>query len=271
MKYISLILALVLLAASFFIISPELFSGIYGQEQVNDILESVTSEVNVTESISFENFPLCSRVKQVCEAYVPVINGDIYNVPSLKNELSKAFSGEGLIDTVYSFFIVALLSIPIYMLLRLIPFNSLYSFADEAPFIAKPLTRGLAACTCSIVSVTMTWFMYHSLLYEKVIKAAIEWISNLSQPEIALNVTNILIIIVGAIAIIGLLKLTLFRGSFINSILMAVLRTVLFTVIIAMCKTFIACDTLNVMLIGIALVYIVGIADYIIEPASKKR
>ena len=275
-KAICIIIALLLLLASVAVLYPDLLFKVYDKDKINSALSGVTEDENIWETLGLANFPFYGNETEtgmvnVCLAAVPYINGDTNALPDLGTELKNISSRQGFVETLYYFIIISLLTIPVYMILRLVPFNALYKGSDETFLLLRPFLRGLCACTCSVISVTITWFLYHTLIYKKLYKAAEEWFKTLSMPSLALNLTNIVIIAVAVICVIYLLKTTLFRGSFFKSVLLAVIRCALFVTIFAIVNTFISCDAFRVILFALAAVTVIGIADMILDPIKKEK
>ena len=271
-KFFCLIIAILLVLASVAVLYPSLLFKVYDEQQANSLLENVTDDTETFwSSLGFANFPFYLGVSGVLEKTVPYVNGETEELPNLGEPLSEICKAENFWETLYYFIILSLISIPVYMIFRLIPFNTLFRASDEAFLLSRPLLRGITSCACSVVSVTVTWFLYHTLIYQHLYKAVVEWAGTVIMPEIALNVTNILIIVVAIVCVIYLLKVTVFRGSFLKSVLMAVVRSALFVLIFSVINTFIGCDTVRVIVLGVIVVILIGIIDMVIDPAQEKE
>ena len=278
-KFICLILAAVLLAAAVAIMYPQLLFKVYDEDKVAEAADSVIEGDFETfkSSIGFENVPFYgSETKPGVAAglatFVPYLKGETDELPAAGEELGKIYKeDESFTNTLLAFILLAVLSIPVYMILRLIPYNTLYKAADTSFLLARPFTRGFAACACSVTSISFTWLIYHTLIYKKLYSAVTNWFSNVEKPEIALTATNVIIIIVAIIVIIALLKSTLFRGSVLKSVLLALFRMALFVVVFAAANVLIGCATWRVLIFVLAMIAVVGILDSILDPTHAKK
>lgn len=283
-RFLCLIIAVLLVVASASMLYKDVLYGVVDSEEVDKIITEITTDGEVTvnsdkveefwQSISFKEYPFYGNeakpgITNILEKYVPFINGTEAEMPDVSEELNAIISDSNVLDTLLQLIILAMLSIPVYMLLRLVPFNTLYKASDSAFIISRPALRGLSACACSVVSITITWVLYHTLIYERLQKVVVDWASNITVPEVALNVTNIVILAVAVVCIICLLKSTLFRGSFVKSILLAVARSILFVVIFGVINTFMADFTGRTILFAVVAVIVIGILDMIIDPPKK--
>ena len=283
-NFICVTLAVLLLAASVAVLYPGLIGKVADEstatlvtDKLRELMDGseVPADSDVLEVLGLENFPLYGNSERYglydfCREFIPYINEETETLPDVGAALGKLISGENVLDTLYYFVIIALLSIPVYMLLRLVPFNALYEAADECFVLARPFARGLAASACAVVSISATWFLYNTLIYEKLYMLLVEWLKSRSKPDIALTLTNIVLIAVAVVVVVALLKSTLFRGSIVKSILLAVLRALLFVGVFAAINAFIGCATLRVLIFALALLLIVGVLDTVLDPPKAK-
>ena len=172
-------------------------------------------------------------VSDMVEAYADYVEKSGQTPPSFGALWSRLMSRDDLIQTLYDFMIVALLTIPVYMLVRLLAYNTLYEMAESTMWLARVFLRGIVAVSASLVTVSATWFLYKRLLFQVILQNAYSWLTQLTSVKFALNATNIVILLVTVCAVIALLRATLFRGSVFTSILGAVMRTLLYIVLIA--------------------------------------
>ena len=248
---------------------PEGLSG-----EVVDTGEQTESEAQGIERLGFDYFPLYTRTEEITRKYVFKINeGDINGFGSIITDATNAYGDQGVMTEVYSIIIIALLSIPVYMLVRLLAYSTVYEMTNEANALIRPFARGLACIACATVSVTLTWFVYRSTLYQFALGKLTDWISSFDSSKIALNAVNILIIVVIAIALIAILRKTVFRGSVVTSVLTALLRVVLFVIFFAFLNAFLSVKNLTwyVAIFVLAALLVIGLIDLLIEPARKKR
>ena len=236
--------------------------------------ENAQDEAQGIERLGFDYFPLYTRTEKLSRDYVFKINeGDINGFGSIITDATNAYGEQGITTEIYTFIIIALLSIPVYMLVRLISYNEVYAMTNEANALIRPFARGLACIACATVSVTLTWFVYRSTLYQFALSKLTNWINSFDSSKVALNAVNIVIIVVIAIALIAILKKTVFRGSVVTSVLTALLRTVLFVIFFAFLNAFLAGKHLTwyVAIFVLAALLVIGLIDLLIEPAKSKR
>ena len=288
-KFICLVLAVLLVAASVAVLYSDVMYRLFDKEQVNEFYDNLgknklpddeidteeqSAESGGIEKLGLVFFPLYPSIYNLFVTYVPAINeGDVNELSEAGNAAREITKQEDFLTALYNLLIIALLSIPVYMLFRFIPFNTLYAAADESFMLARPLYRGLVCCGCSVVTITGTWFLYHSAVYETLYKKLIDWAEKLTATKVVMNVTNIVILVVIAVVLIAILKRTVFRGSIVKSVLLAVLRGVLFVVVFALANAFIAVRgfTWYAVLFAVLFILIVGIVDMLIDPAKESR
>lgn len=283
-KFICLVLAVLLVAASVAVLYSDVMYRLFDKEQVNEFYDNLgknmlgdeeqPAENGGIEKLGLDFFPLYPSIYNLFVTYVPAINdGDVNELTEAGNAAKEMTKQEDFLTALYNLLIIALLSIPVYMLFRFIPFNTLYAAADNSFVLARPLYRGLVCCACSIVTITGTWFLYHSAIYETLYKKLIDWVQQASAAKFAINITNIVIIAVIAIALIAILKRTVFRGSIVKSVLLAVLRGVLFVIVFGLANAFIAVRgfTWYAVLFAVLFVIVVGIVDMLLDPAKENK
>lgn len=210
-------------------------------------------------------------VSDMVEAYADYVEKSGQTPPSFGALWSRLMSRDDLIQTLYDFMIVALLTIPVYMLVRLLAYNTLYEMAESTMWLARVFLRGIVAVSASLVTVSATWFLYKRLLFQVILQNAYSWLTQLTSVKFALNATNIVILLVTVCAVIALLRATLFRGSVFTSILGAVMRTLLHIVLIAVISIFITRMTTRTILFMLAALFAIGLVKDVFLPEKKRR
>ena len=111
-------------------------------------------------------------VSDMVEAYADYVEKSGQTPPSFGALWSRLMSRDDLIQTLYDFMIVALLTIPVYMLVRLLAYNTLYEMAESTMWLARVFLRGIVAVSASLVTVSATWFLYKRLLFQVILQNA---------------------------------------------------------------------------------------------------
>lgn len=210
-------------------------------------------------------------VSDMVAAYADYVEKSGQTPPSFGDLCTRLVSRDDFVQTLYDFMIVALLTIPVYMLVRLLAYNALYEMAESAMWLARVFLRGVVAVSASIVTVSATWFLYKRLLFQVILQSIYGWLTQLTNVSFALNATNIVILLVTVCAVIALLRATLFRGSVFTSILAAVLRTALYIVLIAGISIFISRMTARTILFMLAALFAIGLVKDVFLPEKKRR
>ncbi len=269
------------------------------REKFETAVEKLYSSENVQideGSLGFENFPMYGNeyfygVKDIFEeetlrAYLKGENGvrpeigglvkNIYTNPKLAdagrgNEVKRLF-----VQKVYDFILIALISIPVYMLLRLLIYNALYDWISDGIFLTALPLRGIATVSCGITGTCISWLLYNTVLFEHFLSRLMNWLSGLSVSKaaetvsklpsaLAMNATNIIAIVVLIALILALVKLTVFRGSAFMSAVMGLFRTLLFVISFAFINSFIGDWTGRVLLFGAVFVIAAGLIERIFD------
>lgn len=292
-KYICLVLAILLVAASLAVLYSGLMYKLFPDEapaamqKLDGLMEgesdaadgeAVPADGSAPEGklarLGLDYFPLYPNVYDLFSKYTSSINeGNTEEMKGAGNDAVAIAKGEDFLTGLYSLIIIALLSIPVYMIFRLIPFNTLYAESDKAFLLSRPFARGLACIAATIVTTTATWFLYHSILYRLALAKLKEWANGLNGSEVVFNLTNIVIIVALVVAVIAILRKTIFRGSFLKSILMALGRTALFVIVFALANALIAYKGFSwqALVFVLAVLLVIGIADMLIEPPKAKE
>lgn len=267
LKIVCLILAILLSAASVFVMFPELSETYFpGVSLENSLIDF--------KSIDIRSFPFHGGAGEegnygVLELLNSLQLNDSEQTGRIGERISegfgKIFARADFWQTAYAFFMIALLSIPVYMLLRLFVFNAVYRIAAGWFFPLRILWYGIAGAGASLVTVSVTWFVYKTVLYDIVIEFLKEALRLLTQNvTFALVTTNILIVIVVALLVFLLLRATLFRGSIFTSLLSAFLRTLLFVVIIAGIEAYVFEATGITIVAAVCFVLLIGLVKALI-------
>ena len=203
-------------------------------------------------------------VYEVLEAYKPYVKEGAEPIPDIMAELDKIYARQDFFETVYAFCLIALMTIPVYMILRLVIYNCVYRVGSGWFFPLRIFWYGVAGASASLVTVSATWFMYKTVIYDIVIDFLTGLISGITDSvQVALATTNILTLIVIALLVIVLLRATLFRGSIFTSLLGAILRTMLYVIIIAAIEVFVLDATGRTVLFLLAAVVLIGLVKAI--------
>ena len=209
-------------------------------------------------------------VSNIVAAYADYVETGAGDTPNFLNLLYRFTENGDFLEKLYTFLLTSLLTIPVYMLLRLLVYNALYDMAEEYSWLGRVFARGAVAVSASLVTVTLTW-----VLQKRYLALILEFIKNkiaeLTTVQFALNATNLVILGIIAFAVIALLRATLFRGSVFTSILGAILRTLLFIVLIAVISVFIGRTTVRTLLFMVAAVFVIGMVKEVFIPEARPR
>lgn len=251
-----------------------MYPGLFHVNGVDELLTSVTGGSDV----GLESFPFYGTtdysvygIYNLFDECAPYIAGETEALPMVGDMLHNLVSQENAVQILFNFLILSLLSIPVYMVLRLIPFNTLYSAAEDYTWIVRIFVKGITVVCAGVVTVCFTWFLYRSVVFENLLSGLREQTKNLEKPAVVLNVTNIVIILVSVLIVFAVLKTTLFRGSVTISILLGILRTLLFVTVFAYINVFATRLTVRVILFGIIGIVAAGIIKDLILPEKPAR
>ena len=296
-KFVCVVIALLLVAASVAVLYSGLMYKLFPDEalvvyeKVDGILEDEAAATGAGESLATQSeaasdgesklnklgldyFPLYTSVYNLAADYADDINeGKVEGLKGAGSDAVALSRSEDFMQSLYNLIIIALLSIPVYRILRWLCFNTLYKTSGQDFLLSRPFTRGLTCVAATVSSITVTWFLYHSILYRLAIAKFETWIKSVDTSKITFNLANIVIIVVLAAAIIAIVKRTVFGGSFLKSILLGLLRGVLFVVTFALTNALIDYQgfTWKALVFALAALAVVGIVDLFIEPPVKKE
>lgn len=269
-KFICGVLALALLLAAVCIMYPELLYRFVEKEKVDELISPAHVELG-EEKMGLGSFPLYGNasfygISSVLEDCADYIDGSQTMAPDVWSKLGRVAENENFLKALFSFAVLSLLSIPVYMILRLIPYNTLYHALEDSGAVGKVVGRGALALSSGITTVSITWFLYNSVLVDRALTQLLNLKDNVKVPEVALNVTNVVLIVVAILAVIGLLKTTLFRGSVFTSVMLSLLRTLLFIAAFAFVNVFSGRMTWKLIVIALLAIPAVGIIKGLVEP-----
>lgn len=206
-------------------------------------------------------------VYDVVKSYSGRIKDENAPTPDFNALMGKITSRADFTDSLYAFLLVSLLTIPVYMVVRLIVFNGAYELGKKWFFLFRYLYFGFVTLMAAFVTVTATWVMYKTVVYDIVLA----FLTGLMQEvvknvQVALATTNILTIAIIGVLVCLLLHRTLFRGSVFLSLVGAILRSALFVIIVACVNIFLYDGTLRVYLFALAALFAVGLIKAVLLP-----
>ena len=274
MSGIKSFICIVIAAAMLFLSIIIMYPGMFHVQQVEEAINQLTEG----EDVGLESFPFYGNnyagedgvygMYTLFTDCAPFITGDDPNRPDIGGMLKDVVAST---QTLFNFLVLSLLSIPVYMVLRLIPFNTLYAAVEDYNWLARIFVKGITTVCAGVVTVCFTWFLYHSVVLKNLLSLLGEETKNIQKPTVVLNVTNVVIIIVAVLLVYAILKTTLFRGSVTISILLGVLRTLLFVVFFAYVNVFAGQMTARVVLYGIAGIIACGVLKDLISPEKQEK
>lgn len=270
------LLAVLLTAAATLLMFPNWLLELYPEADFSGTF------VNL-EELDIRHFPLYGNVggdgsekgiSDLLQSYESFITEGTEPAPNIFDKLGEITAQDGFLQILYSFVFISLLTIPVYMLLRLLLYNAVYEAAEHAVWILRPFARGLVAASASAVTVFGTWFLYKTLVFNLIFdylkNTAEKLFSDEKFANFALNATNIVILVVLAIGVFALLHRTLFRGSISLSVLGALMRTLLFVILVSSVNVFIGSMTLRTILFMLAALLVIGIMKDIFFKDNKR-
>lgn len=266
LKTVCFLLAVVLTAASVLIMFPELAETYLPKVSLENALIDF-------KSIDIRSFPFHGGsgeeggygVYELVKGIQAITQETAPGIPDkLVEGLGQIYARADFWQVLYAFCLIALMSIPVYMVLRLLVFNSVYKIASRWFFPLRIFWYGITGVSASLVTVTAAWLVYKTVLYDIVLdflKTALESLTK--NVTFALATTNILTVVVIALLVFVLLRATLFRGSIFTSLLGALLRSVLYVVLIAGFEVFVIEKTGVAILVLCVFVLLVGLVKAI--------
>lgn len=209
------------------------------------------------------NFGVYDIVKS-CSGYVKDAGE---RAPDINALLSRLTSRADFTQSLYAFLLVSLLTIPVYMVVRLLVFNGAYELGKKWFFPVRYLYFGVIALLSAFVTVTATWVMYKTVVYDIVLSFLTGLVQEvIKNVQVALATTNIIILVLIGALVCLLLHRTLFRGSVFLSLVGAVLRSVLFLIFVSCIDIFVYNGTARMYLILLGAVFAVGLVKALLFP-----
>ncbi|MBR4236014.1 MAG: hypothetical protein IKR85_08130 [Clostridia bacterium] len=297
-RFICLLLALALLGAAIALLYTDLVYQLFDRQKVDALLSEHTpdagaqaaqaldapntgeaediDEATGLEKLGLRYFPMYKRIYDFAAKNVFKINdmqgtkGDFESFSGIEDDLKEIYGRQNFWGELINLLIIALISIPVYALVRFLGYNEMYKMSDEAFALARPFARGLVCLACAVVSVTATWFLYHSVVYELAYKKLMELIASADMSrfgQIASNAVFYLAVLAVALLIV---KAVVFRGSAIKSVLTAALRTLVFVVLFALINASLKIQGIRwpIFVFALAFLLVVGMIDLLIEPSN---
>ena len=270
LRFICVTVAVVLLLGSVLVMYPTLLQAVAPGLDINALIPEAQTRWDKS-TLGLGSFPLYGTgsffgfydVLKGCAQY---IEGKTSQPPDILGLLGNISRSEGFLQALYSFVILALLSIPIYALLRLLVYNVIHAMIREWPFLLAIPMRGVATVSCGVTSVCLTWLGYNTLIFHTLVVRLIDWIGGQKLPAVALNATNIVLIVVAALIVIGVLKTALFRGSVAVSVLLGLFRTLIFVLSFAYVNAFAQTGApFRVALFALAFIVVCGVIESIFD------
>ena len=271
-QFICFVLALALLAASLLMLYPQLLGG----EKTLNLVDSYVPSDYAPWKMGvkgLESFPMYGNeetgfygIKDVMEDVSAFIKSGEAERPDIWGYLTRIPQNAGFLQALYALVILILVSIPVYMVLRLICYNPLYKWIGEKNLLVRLPLRGLATLGMGITCVSAAWLITNQVLFKSLLEKLIEWIKGVTDSlPLALSSANITAIILITCVVLGLLKVTVFRGSFGLSVLLALLRVIIFTVFFAYVSVFWGEFSLRIILFGAAFMIVCGVVENVLD------
>ena len=226
-------------------------------------------------AVDIHNFPFYGGdeengnfgVYDIVKSYSGYVKNAGVPAPNINALLSRLTSRADFTQSLYAFLLISLLTIPVYMVVRLIVFNGAYELGKKWFFPVRFLYFGLIALLSAFVTVTATWVMYKTVVYNIVLSFMTQLVQEvIKNVQVALATTNIIVLIAIGALVCLLLHRTLFRGSVFLSLVGAVLRSVLFLIFISCIDIFLYSATPRTYLILLAAFFTIGLVKALLFP-----
>lgn len=209
-------------------------------------------------------------ISNIVAEYMKYLTKQTAEKPDLGTQLDMIIKQEGFAQTLYSLLMVSLITIPVYMVLRLLIYNTLYDMTKRVLWIFKLAWSGLVAVSASVVTTFATWFLYRAFLYELTFNIIFDWLKSVVNEALALySLGSAMTLLVGFL-VVWLIRATVFRGSVFGSIVGALMRTLLFTILIAIISVFIFEKTLFTLIFILAGLMVIGLIKTVFLPEKSR-
>lgn len=209
------------------------------------------------------NFGIYDIVKS-CSGY---IKDESAPAPDFNMLLGKLTARTDFTQSLYAFALISLLTIPVYMIVRLIVINGAYELGKKWFFLFRFFYYGVVSLMSAFITVTATWVMYKTVVYDVVLAFLTGLVQEVvKNVQVALATTNIITLAVIGVLVCLLLHRTLFRGSVFLSLVGAILRSVLFVIFVSCVDIFLYGGTIRAYLLLIAAIFAVGVIKAVLLP-----
>lgn len=209
------------------------------------------------------NFGICDIVKSCLGS----INDKNAPLPDINELLSKLTSRTDFTESLYAFLLISLLTIPVYMIVRLLVINGAYELGKKWFFPIRFLYFGAISLLSAFITVTATWIMYKTVVYDIVLSFLTGLVQEvIKNVQVALATTNIIIIAVIGVFVCLLLHRTLFRGSVFLSLVGAIVRSVLFVILVSSFGVFLNNGSIRMYLFLLAALFVIGFGKAVLFP-----
>ena len=271
LRFICTLLAVALLVGCVLVMYPSILQAVAPGLELSQLIPGDVIRWDEA-ALGLGSFPFYGGTQDfygfydVLKDLAPYIEGTANGPADVWGHLGQISRSAGFLQALYSFIILSLLSIPVYALLRMLLYNRIHDMMREWPFLLRLPGRGVATLSCGVSAVCLTWLGYNTLVFQNLVSKLIDWIGGQKLPQVAMNVTNILMIVVAALVMIALLKVMVFRGSVAVSVLLGLFRTLIFVLAFAYANVFAQTgQPLRVALVALGFVVICGIFESIFD------
>lgn len=206
-------------------------------------------------------------VYDIVKSYSGYIMDKDAPVPDLNQQLSKLTAREDFTESLYAFLLISLITIPVYMIVRLLVINGAYELGKKWFFPVRYMYFGVISLLSAFITVACTWVMYKTVVYDVVLSFMTGLVQEvIKNVQVALATTNIIVIAVIGLMVCLLLHRTLFRGSVFLSLVGAVLRCALFVIFVSCVNIFMYVGTPRMYLFVLAAFFLVGAVKALLFP-----
>lgn len=206
-------------------------------------------------------------VYDIVKSYMGYLKDRSTALPDINQLLSKLTARADFTESLYAFLLISLLTIPVYMIVRLLVINGAYELGKKWFFLLRYLYFGAVSLMSAFITVTATWVMYKTVVYDIVLAFLTGLVQEvIKNVQVALATTNIIIIAVIGVLVCLLLHRTLFRGSVFLSLVGAILRSVLFVIFVSFANIFMYEGTVKMYPFVLAAFLLIGFVKAVLFP-----
>lgn len=226
-------------------------------------------------AVDIRNFPFYGGdaqngnfgVYDIVKSYMACLKDKSAPLPDINLLLSRLTARPDFSGSLYAFLLISLLTIPVYMIVRLLAINGAYELGKKWFFLFRYLYYGAVSILSAFITVTATWVMYKTVVYDIVLAFLTGLVQEvIKNVQVALATTNIIIIAVIGVLVCLLLHRTLFRGSVFLSLVGAVLRSALFLIFVSFYNIFMYEGTVRMYPFVLAAFLLIGIIKAVLFP-----